>query len=961
MAIEPDRPGTRETSATTIRLTLRYVQDRRGPQGVAEVLRRAGLPDDLAVRADDAGWFGYDERIRLFEAATAVVGDPRTMFHVGATALEHGISPGLVLLLRSLGSPQEVYRQLPRVLPKLTTTSVMETPRPAQDRVTVTSGLRPGYRPSRLNCLFAEGLLAAVPAVFGLPEARVEHHDCQADGAGACVYEVRWQPWSRLPWRRRRYAERAAEQELDALRRQLTALQSTAADLVGDEDLPTTLRRITERAASAVLAPAHVLALYPHGHERPTVQSAGLSPEQAEEVAARLLAGDDLGPGAVVVDVASTRHRHGRLAALYPEGHRGLEDEGQVLAAYARHAAAALDLVTALDASRREGSRAAALLDLARRLAAARELEEVADVVVQAMPRITGAQKAAVLLWSAEAGALQGIASYGLDADEERALFDTVLPAGDTPELVDMLTNQQPVLLRVSQTTPVLTRLLQETGTGTVVVAPLVVHDELLGVITSAWAEEGALVDPAETTARLTAVSDQAATALQNAQLLGTVRHQAAHDTLTGLANRELFTRRMETALLTADPARRTAVLFCDLDGFKRINDRFGHAAGDEVLRQVAARLAGCLRPSDLLGRLSGDQFAVLLTDLVDDESAVAVAHRLVESFGPGFRVEGSDVAVTCSVGVAVHEGTGGRGDLLLHSADAAMQEAKRRGRNQVGLASATQLVHPGTGGLEAEIARAAAEGQLILHVQPIIGLHEGMPLLGVEALMRWRHPRLGELLPGAFLPVAEEVGLVADLDMWAIDEACRTLAAWDPGGPTPAYVAVNLSAASLVDDRLLPTVRASLTRHGLRPERLHVEVVESRSLFDLARVQGRLVELRRLGVRVALDDFGTGYSTLAWLQRLPVDQLKIDRSFVRALGGDGDEARDAEKLVRGVLALAEEMRLDVVAEGVETAEQLAALQVAGCPGVQGYLLGRPAPAPDRHSHLNPAPDPTPR
>jgi len=273
------------------------------------------------------------------------------------------------------------------------------------------------------------------------------------------------------------------------------------------------------------------------------------------------------------------------------------------------------------------------------------------------------------------------------------------------------------------------------------------------------------------------------------------------------------------------------------------------------------------------------------------------------------------------------------------------MYDAKRTGRNQVALADDSNRTDPAIS-LLSELGEALGRSEMRLHYQPIVALSAPDRVVGAEALIRWEHPRLGLLAPAAFLPLAEETGLVADLDLWVLGEALGDLAALgdDSGltgtGSAPLHVAVNLASDTLVDPRLIPTVRAALNRNRLRPERLVLEIVESRALIDIPGVVERLTELRRLGVSISLDDFGTGFSTLAWLNTLPVDQIKIDRTFTANLPEAASVA-----LVEGIVALAEKLSIDVVAEGVETEDQLAALREAGCAFAQGYLLGRPRPA----------------
>jgi diguanylate cyclase (GGDEF)-like protein len=734
----------------------------------------------------------------------------------------------------------------------------------------------------------------------------------------------------------------STDAEIVALRGQLQALQSAAADLADSADLDGVLARIPEHAASAVLAQGYLLAVDPPAGGPPLVHSAGLEPERAAELAAALLRGEDLGPEAVVVDVASSRRRHGRLAALYAPGHRGMADERQLLGAYAGHAAAVLDLHMALEDSRLEASRARALLALSHELAGADESGQVADLVAAALPGIVGCDKSAVLLWDADNGVLRPVAVYGLTPQEAEVLMTVTISPSDTPELMDLLARLEPLVLAHETVTEGLRALLGALRIGGVLVVPLLAGGSLLGVTVSAWGHEEVPAELLhEALVRMRGLTDQAATALQKARLVEAVRHQSLHDALTSLPNRVLFADRLEQALRGSARTGGAAVLFCDLDRFKQVNDVLGHAAGDELLRQVAARLRGALRPGDTVGRLSGDEFAVLLPGVTDEAAADEVARRVVSCFDEPFRIEGRQLRVTTSVGVAVHDGPDGRPDWLLRAADAAMYVAKRRGRNQIAYTEA------GVGGglsagpsLEEELGEAVEAGQLRLVLQPVVDVAADR-IVGAEALLRWEHPRLGLLAPGSFVPLAEENGLIGSLDLWALRAACREAARWTlPAvGPAP-HVAVNLSGRTLGDPALVEAVRTALVESGLPPERLQLEVVESRSLVDLPGVVDRLAAIRHLGVRVALDDFGTGFSTLSWLQRLPVDRIKVDRSFTAMLPQD----HASEALLRGVVALGEELGVEVVAEGVETVEQLATIRSAGCHLVQGYLLGRPMP-----------------
>ena len=936
----------RETSGATTGLVLCYVREVAGDAAVEQVLARADVPYPREVLEDGSSWTSYDARIRLFEAATAVLGDEDAAYRIGATAMERGLNPSLVLLLRALGSPAQVFRQLPRSVPKFSTTSTMTILEHGPTHATLRYALHDGYRHSRLDCRYAQGLFAAVPTIFGLPPARVLHEECESDGAPACVYLVTWDRRLRGP-RRRRARAQEQHQELMALRGQLEALQSAATDLVSSDDLGQVLTRITERAAAAVLAQGYLLAVRVPEVDEPLVRSAGLDAERAERTARTLLDGGDLGPSAVVVDVRSSRGRYGRLAALYSEGQSGMADERRLLTAYAGQAAAALDLLCALEASRRGESRATALLMLTRELSAAVDTDSVARVVARALPRIVGCKRGAVLLWDADEGHLRPSATSGLPPETAAAFLEMRLRPEDSPELVDMLTRREPLVLEAAEVSPPVGRVFEAVGLSSVVVVPLVAGDELLGVATASWGEEGVpAAQLSEVLTRVRGVADHAQHALLNAMLLDAVWHQSQHDALTGLANRSTLTSELERAVrqcATAD--RSTSVLFCDLDRFKAVNDAYGHAAGDELLRQVAGRLRAAVREGDVVARLSGDEFAVVLPDVAGPADAEEVARRLAACFAEPFRIEGHELRVTGSVGAAVQTGPGGRGERLLRAADRAMYDAKRGGRNQVVLAVTGGAQASSSASFESELATAVESGELRLLFQPITDVAGSV--VGAEALVRWAHPRLGLLTPSVFLPMAQETGLMVGIDRWVLEAACAAAAQWGPGPDGgPLKVAVNVAVATLASPTLESDVRSALARHGLAADRLCLELVESRSLLDVPSLVDRLAALRRLGVDVALDDFGTGYSTLAWLRELPVNALKIDRSFTAALP---DPA--AHALVRGLVAIAGELGMRVVVEGVETEEQLAVLRGLGASLVQGFLVGRPAEGPPRSLH----------
>jgi diguanylate cyclase (GGDEF)-like protein len=672
----------RETSGATTGGLLRYVRVTSGEEAVARVLARSGVPYTAEQLEDQSRWWSYDTRIRLFAAATDELDDPELMFKVGAAALHSGLANSMVILLRAMGTPRQVFRQLPRAVAKFSTTSTMVVLDTSATSASIRYTLHPGYGHSRLDCIYAQGLLSTVPTIFGLSAARIEHDECESDGHAACVYRLSWERRSRLPRRRRDAGD--VDLELVALRGQLRTLQSAATDLVASDDVGTALERIVARAAETVLAPAYLLAVESPAGGPPLVHSAGLPEDEVPALAATLLAGGDLGPGAVVVEVASFRRTHGRLAALYGARYGAMGDEASMLTAYAGHAAAALDLLIALEEARQEAARASALLELAHELAAAADATAVTEVVAEALPRIVGCTRASLMLWDPGAGVLRASAAMGMSEEQRALLQGAELRPEDTPELIGMLTDRTPRILDDSTSSPVLRRLLKGISSADVVAVPLLAGNTFLGVATAGWeAGEAPPSLAGDALVRLRGVGDQASIALQKARLLETVSHQASHDGLTGLPNRTLFLERLENALVDAGRRAHVGVLFSDLDRFKEVNDTLGHAAGDELLRQVAARLRATVRPGDTVGRLSGDEFAIILPGLADPEDAHALAERVAACFTESFRLDGTDVEVGTSVGVAVlrDDADGRTAEQLLREADAAMYRHKQRRR----------------------------------------------------------------------------------------------------------------------------------------------------------------------------------------------------------------------------------------------------------------------------------------
>ncbi len=431
------------------------------------------------------------------------------------------------------------------------------------------------------------------------------------------------------------------------------------------------------------------------------------------------------------------------------------------------------------------------------------------------------------------------------------------------------------------------------------------------------------------------------------------IRRLAYYDPLTGLPNRLLFTEQLQRSLLHCERhGKRLAIMFIDLDNFKRVNDTLGHTCGDELLRTAGGRLAASLRAYDSLtrnagegehaiARLGGDEFIVMVSDIDRAVDVAAIAQRLVKTLEQPLVLQGTEVFVGGSIGVAIYPDDGRDIDTLLKNADTAMYRAKEAGRGAFQFYDASMNARALDRLLmETRLRRALERQEFVLHYQPRVDVPSGR-VVGAEALIRWQHPEQGLLPPADFIPLVEDVGLVIPIGEWAIDVACRQSAAWAAAGLGHIPVAVNLASTHLRERALPALVARAIKDHGLPPNCLEIEVTESILLADSA-VSGEIAdELDRMGVKLSIDDFGTGYSSLSYLKRLPIASLKIDRSFVRDLVTDPDD----EAIVSAIIALAHSLKLKVVAEGVETEAQLAMLRARRCDEYQGYLTSRPVDA----------------
>jgi diguanylate cyclase (GGDEF)-like protein/PAS domain S-box-containing protein len=669
----------------------------------------------------------------------------------------------------------------------------------------------------------------------------------------------------------------------------------------------------------------------------PRLWSARLHPHDREQVLSHESADGEAGAAEGALEYRML-HRDGRVvwirddAVLVPDGagmtrwHGVLSDitEQKLAEQQLRRRAAQQAAVARFGEHALEGARADELMKEAV-ASAAEVLETDVGAVLQLMP-------------AHDTFALRAETGYARAA--ERGL---TVPAGLSSQAGYTILTRAPVIVTdwTQETRFGQPQRLQELGTRSGATVPIQGRGAPFGVL-GVQHSEARNFDQSDLDF-LQALANVLADALERQATEDRIRHRALHDPLTGLPNRVLFLDRLEHALMRLERhGTMAAVLFLDLDRFKLINDSLGHQVGDELLAAVAPRLQQVLRASDTVARFGGDEFGILLEDIREEHGAIEMAERIAGVFARPFALAGSDHFVTTSVGIAIARG-GERAEGLIRDADAAMYRAKERGSARYELFDQAMrdraIVRLR---IENELRRALARDELRLEYQPVVSLADGS-IVSVEALVRWQHPERGLVAPSEFIPVAEEAGLIEPIGRWVLEQACRQAAQWHhecPGG-APVGISVNLSAKQFAKKSLPETVGEVLRITGLDPQSLSLEITESAIVLDSDGLPEALRELKQFGVRIVLDDFGTGYSSLAYLTRLPLDSLKVDRSFVDGLGA---EARDTA-ITEAIVAMSRALSLAVVGEGVETPRQAAALLELGCELAQGFHYSRPVPA----------------
>jgi diguanylate cyclase (GGDEF)-like protein len=659
---------------------VRLVREAHGESGVIALLEEAASSRDAAYLENIENWVSLDEACALLEAGARITGEDSFARQVGAETLVQHAGTQVATLMRSLGSPEAIYETVAQASSNVSTVSELKTLETGPGHVLISAVARDGFTRRLLHCDWAMGLLSGPPILFGLPPAHVEQTECQARGDARCLYSISWnaelaaaEPQERIT---------AMEGQLLAMSQRLQSAYATAGDLISTEDLETVLQRIVERAADAVRAPGYVLAVRASPEAEVQFYCHGIEHAEAESLACAALEGRTIeGHSALVAEVVSSRHAYGKLLACYPGRIEFSSQERENLGLYAKHAAAVLDMATALDEGARRHTQVSSLLSLSQALAQAGTSEELAERLASAVPDVVDCDGMAVWLWDEDQEQLDSLSSWSRDparADRMRGL--SVAPK-DTPLLDELIAASRPMFFGGSED-PWIRAMMAELELAELAVVPIVARNGFCGALSvSVTAQPERLLPTKELLEQLSGVAALAASAIENGRLVDKLHHRASHDDLTGLLNRVGFRKRMARAIARAEGREeRVGLLFVDLNDFKDVNDRHSHEAGDELLRQAASRLDSITRGDDEVARLGGDEFAIVLTN-VTQEQLHAAEQRVREVFREAFELPEVSVTLGASVGGGVWPEHARTVSGLVQYADAAMYRDKAQVR----------------------------------------------------------------------------------------------------------------------------------------------------------------------------------------------------------------------------------------------------------------------------------------
>ena len=687
MAAQPPPPVDGRVSCSMSSVLLRRVRTTLGEEGVSEVLARAGVREPASYFEDIGNWIPYAEQCALFEAAVEVTGDERLARRTGEDVVRQHAGTPVATLFRSLGSPEAVYEQLSIGIGKFTTVTELASERVVAGHATVSAWARPGWSRDRNMCGLMLGMLSQPTVLFGLPPADVGHPECELEGDARCRYEITWDAAEAAETADPEKLVVALEAQLAAMGDRLDNMYATARDLIALRDVDAALDRITHRAATAVRAPSYLLAVRTDEDAEPRIHQRGLSEADAAEQARTLLDGpaERAGGGArIVADIASADRHYGRIMAASPSG-AFFAHERDLLEIYGRYAAAVLDMATAYDDAQRQGEQSRALLELSRALAAASESDEVAQRLADAVPAVVDCDRVGVFLWEAEEEVLVCHAITGQGGASE-LVQNLRIHGSDTPALAGLLAepNPGPLFFDAGSDDPYVAEIMRQTGAAALIVVPIVAHERFYGTLhVSVTSRPERLQPTAALLDLLAGVVAQTATALDNARLIETMLHQARFDNLTGLLGHLAFHEALESELEHTEGPFSLASI--DLDDFKLINDRYGHLAGDSVLKHVSQVIRSCIRDIDHAARYGGEEFAVILPHTSLD-GAIRLGERIRQAIAERAipLPEGGELHVTSSLGVSAVPATATSQIEAIAVADAALYRAKQAGRNLV-------------------------------------------------------------------------------------------------------------------------------------------------------------------------------------------------------------------------------------------------------------------------------------
>jgi diguanylate cyclase (GGDEF)-like protein len=665
---------------------LRLVRSKGGETAVAQLLDRAGITREVSYLENVDNWISLTEATAMLGAGVHQTGDPLFARRVGENTLRQHAGTQVATVLRSLGSTEAVLKAVALSAARLSAVTKMEAIEAAPGRGVVTACAREGFTRERLHCDWTTGLLAGLPILFGLPLARVEESECQTRGDGQCLYTVSWDAELAAAAADPQQRVTSLEAQLVAMSERLHGAYATAGDLVSTDDLDTVLWRIVERAADAVRAPSHILAVRTEPTAELQVYSHGIDARKAGELASATLAHEaPVGDSTLVVEVASARREYGQLIARYPGSVEFFPQDRELLSLYAKHAAAVLDMSVALEQSTRRHEQVSSLLSLSQAVAQAGTSGEVADRLVAVVPEVVDCDRTGVWLWDYLEQSLRSLAMSGRTPEQAEYLSEMTISVDDTPYLRQMIALPEPQFFDDQTEDPFMRDLMSTLGVVALTTVPIVARDIFLGVLTvSVTHDQERLRSDSELSERLTGVAAMAATAIQNGQLVDKLRHKASHDSLTGLLNRVGFRQHLDRIVGSARPQPgHVGLLFIDLDEFKHVNDAYGHDAGDELIRKAAQRLEATARAGDGVARLGGDEFAIILANVSERAHLRAAEARVRTAFLEPFMLGDIAISISASVGGGIWPDDGDTLPELVRHADEAMYADKTKGRSQ--------------------------------------------------------------------------------------------------------------------------------------------------------------------------------------------------------------------------------------------------------------------------------------